>query len=197
MGLLNTLQDLVRELGLAEDGGDGGEGGRGQTPEDEKDTAARIEDKANEKANGNGASNGARRRSRSRSRSRPPALETVEENYSKEVQESLYYKQEGLQQPKLHDIKECPSGASIQSTASGDTLDKHLSKGQTTAETLQGQAEVAKDDDAKQADSLDKVENTSKGPLEEPMSLKDEAKLDIESEEMERKGSATTATGTI
>ena len=62
--------------------------GAGPT-EDEKDTASRIEDKANEKANGNGNGNGngARRRSRSRSRSRPPTLETLEENYSKEYQE--------------------------------------------------------------------------------------------------------------
>ena len=57
-----------------------------QQAEDERDTAARIEDKANEKAAAAVGSNGARRRSRSRSRSRPPALETVEENYSKEVQ---------------------------------------------------------------------------------------------------------------
>ena len=85
----NMDPDLVRELGLAE--GSEGEGG---SIEDEKDTASRIEEKANERANGmdsataasNGNGNGARRRSRSRSRSRPPALETVEENYSKEMQ---------------------------------------------------------------------------------------------------------------
>ena len=81
----NMDPDLVRELGLAEGGG-GSEGGSAVV-EDERDTASRIEDRANEKANGmesNG--NGARRRSRSRSRSRPPNLETVEENYSKEYQ---------------------------------------------------------------------------------------------------------------
>ena len=80
----NMDPDLVRELGLAE-------GGKGDTAasEDERDTASRIEDRANEKAANGGMEsngNGARRRSRSRSRSRPPNLETVEENYSKEYQ---------------------------------------------------------------------------------------------------------------
>ena len=84
----NMDPDLVRELGLAEGGG-GGEGGSAGSAEDERDTASRIEDRANEKAANGGMEsngNGARRRSRSRSRSRPPNLETVEENYSKEYQ---------------------------------------------------------------------------------------------------------------
>ena len=81
----NMDPDLVRELGLVE----GGEGGGPTAADDGKDTASRIEDKANGMDSTAAASNGngARRRSRSRSRSRPPALETVEENYSKEYQE--------------------------------------------------------------------------------------------------------------
>ena len=80
----NMDPDLVKELGLAE----GGEGGGPTATDDEKDTASRIEDKANGMDSTAAASNGngGRRRSRSRSRSRPPALETVEENYSKEYQ---------------------------------------------------------------------------------------------------------------
>ena len=85
----NMDPDLVRELGLSE-----GEG----TSEDERDTASRIEDRANEKAANGGVEsngNGARRRSRSRSRSRPPNLETVEENYSKEYQGGNISKTDG------------------------------------------------------------------------------------------------------
>ena len=123
----------------------------------------------------------------------------------------MYYKQEGLQPTKLHDIKECPSGASIQLTASDGAVDKHLAK-ETAAETFQGQSEAAKGqteaakshaeaadghaeagkDNGSSGASMD----ASKGhPREETMSLKDEAKLDIESEEMERKCNTATNTG--
>ena len=97
----NMDPDLVRELGLAE-----GEG----TSEDERDTASRIEDRANEKAANGGMEsngNGARRRSRSRSRSRPPNLETVEENYSKEYQGGNIGKTDGFNNFSLQLIYGC------------------------------------------------------------------------------------------
>ena len=108
-------------------------------------------------------------------------------------------------------------------TASDGAVDKHLAKGQEAAadnsqgqpEAAKGQAEAAKDnetedsskcpgdsskgpqDDSKGPKELSEVTgDSSKGtPREEPMSLKDEAKLDLESEEMERKCSASTASG--
>ena len=97
----NMDPDLVRELGLSE-----GEG----TSEDERDTASRIEDRANEKAANGGMEsngNGARRRSRSRSRSRPPNLETVEENYSKEYQGGNIGKTDGFNNFSLQLIYGC------------------------------------------------------------------------------------------
>ena len=97
----NMDPDLVREPGLSE-----GEG----TSEDERDTASRIEDRANEKAANGGMEsngNGARRRSRSRSRSRPPNLETVEENYSKEYQGWNIIKTDGFNNFSLQLIYGC------------------------------------------------------------------------------------------
>ena len=103
-------------------------------------------------------------------------------------------------------------------TASDAAVDKHLAK-DTAAETFQGQSEAEKglteaakghaeatEGHAEAADghaeavkdngSTGTSMDTSKGhPREEPMSLKEEAKLDIESEEMERKCNTATNTG--
>jgi hypothetical protein len=207
----NMDPELLKELGLLENNGDD------KTTEEAKDLASRVEDKANDLIKDSPPGQ-ARRRSRSRSRSKPPSLDTVEENYSKEYQESLYYKQNGIRPTPLNDIQESPSGASIQYSAmplneiqesssgasiqssteqqQGKTIDsepKHLPD--DTTNTFQNQTSTVKNDPespdnanaVKSTENCDEQEGASAiATTSTPMSLKDEAQFDIDSEDKEK-----------
>ncbi|TRY61201.1 hypothetical protein TCAL_10078 [Tigriopus californicus] len=106
----NLDPELLKELGLDSNG----DQLEVPTNETNKNMASRVDEKASQLVKETAPSL-RRSRSRSRSRSRPPNLDTVEENYSQELQEALYY---GKQRSNLEDIKECPSCSSVQSMES-------------------------------------------------------------------------------
>ena len=112
------------------------------------DMSSRVEEKALEMMKDIVPMAKARSRSRSRSRSRPPSLDTVEENYSAECQEALYYKS------CLPDIKESPSCSSVPSHTQGvqeslsqasiQSMENHFKPASSCTEDLSGEAAIPK-----------------------------------------------------
>ena len=191
--------ELLKELGLDEGGNEAAAATGARRDDDdgsgsEKDLEARLEERASELIKDSAPL--ARRRSRSRSRSRPPALDTVEENYSKEYQESLYYKQNGAaSKPTLNDIQESPSGASIQSEAIAEAQRAAAATEAAFRGAQQGDAPQSAGGDAEAEKKLGEPSKPAAAPKGKPMSLKEEAQFDIESEDMEKKKAAAVQEG--